>query len=545
MSEDQEAGFLDHILAHPEDDTPRLIYADWLDDHDQADRASFIRAGIERARLDEHDPRQDDLERRVESLLGQHPEWRDVVPEWAQQHVAFRRGFLERIWDVPFEPFLNDAAALFRAAPVRELSFDLSDASPPRFVAELPSMLTELNLTGPMPTGLLEGVLCCQHPTGLEELGLFSMPLPSDLLRRVVRAPLARNVRRLLFYTNELEDGGMPVLAQEPALCAWLETLCVGGNNVGPEAMRLMLRAQMPRLRHFTVGHNEPGVAGLCRLLDAPGYGALVDLELHAAHLDADGVRDLVARPGFAKLTRLSLDWSNLGDAGATALTKGKHLGPLRKLQFDSNDLTEAGIVAVARCKHLSELRVLNLGSNQMNRAAVTALVRSPHLRKVRCLELELNHLDEPALMALIEQWDLPAVTDLDLSFNNLTPAVVAALARAPWTANLVRLNLGNSSLGAEGAEALAASPYLRNLGELRLSTASIGDRGVVALAKSPILAGVWWLDLQQNGIGARGARALAESPTLRQPTTLMVGSNKGKRHWDAVRRRYGRFVSL
>lgn len=34
------------ILANPEDDTPRLIYADWLEDHDQAERAEFIRVQI-------------------------------------------------------------------------------------------------------------------------------------------------------------------------------------------------------------------------------------------------------------------------------------------------------------------------------------------------------------------------------------------------------------------------------------------------------------------------------------------------------------------
>lgn len=32
------------ILQHPDDDTPRLIFADWLDEHGEADRAEFIRA---------------------------------------------------------------------------------------------------------------------------------------------------------------------------------------------------------------------------------------------------------------------------------------------------------------------------------------------------------------------------------------------------------------------------------------------------------------------------------------------------------------------
>jgi uncharacterized protein (TIGR02996 family) len=38
------------IREHPEEDTPRLVYADWLDEHGEAERAGFIRAQCELAR---------------------------------------------------------------------------------------------------------------------------------------------------------------------------------------------------------------------------------------------------------------------------------------------------------------------------------------------------------------------------------------------------------------------------------------------------------------------------------------------------------------
>ena len=41
------AAFLEAILAAPADDTPRLIYADWLDEHGDPDRAEFIRVQCE------------------------------------------------------------------------------------------------------------------------------------------------------------------------------------------------------------------------------------------------------------------------------------------------------------------------------------------------------------------------------------------------------------------------------------------------------------------------------------------------------------------
>src|SRR5262249_38319349 len=40
-------GLLQDCKANPEDDTLRLILADWLDDHDQPERAEFVRLQVE------------------------------------------------------------------------------------------------------------------------------------------------------------------------------------------------------------------------------------------------------------------------------------------------------------------------------------------------------------------------------------------------------------------------------------------------------------------------------------------------------------------
>lgn len=46
-----EAAFLVDIVTHPEEDAPRLIFADWLDENGDPDRAEFIRVQCEMARL--------------------------------------------------------------------------------------------------------------------------------------------------------------------------------------------------------------------------------------------------------------------------------------------------------------------------------------------------------------------------------------------------------------------------------------------------------------------------------------------------------------
>lgn len=50
----EQRALLDGILAHPEQDVRRLIYADWLQEHGQEDRAEFIRVQIEYTLIHEH-----------------------------------------------------------------------------------------------------------------------------------------------------------------------------------------------------------------------------------------------------------------------------------------------------------------------------------------------------------------------------------------------------------------------------------------------------------------------------------------------------------
>ena len=38
-----DAALLAAIVADPDDDTPRLVFADWLDENDRPDEAAFLR----------------------------------------------------------------------------------------------------------------------------------------------------------------------------------------------------------------------------------------------------------------------------------------------------------------------------------------------------------------------------------------------------------------------------------------------------------------------------------------------------------------------
>jgi uncharacterized protein (TIGR02996 family) len=116
-----EKGFLEAITAEPDDDEVRLIYADWLDDHDQPGRAEFIRAQVALARADERDPRYPELlarNRRSEVLTseGSCP-FVDHVPGGK---VMLRRGLIAGV-EVGLDDYLKQSAADWGRVPVEQL----------------------------------------------------------------------------------------------------------------------------------------------------------------------------------------------------------------------------------------------------------------------------------------------------------------------------------------------------------------------------------------------------------------------------------------
>src|SRR6266542_2811283 len=94
----ERAAFLAAICASPEDDTVRLAFADWLDEHGESDRAEFIRLGCQHARLEGDDPQWWPLKNRLDALEQKHLEaWEQELPPWARKGVSFRRGFVDGI----------------------------------------------------------------------------------------------------------------------------------------------------------------------------------------------------------------------------------------------------------------------------------------------------------------------------------------------------------------------------------------------------------------------------------------------------------------
>src|SRR5262249_3928589 len=94
----RDEAFLQAILEDPEDDTPRLVYADWLEENGQPERGEFIRIQIELEPMAEDDPRRPDLQKRGQGLLNAHGRaWLEEVTAWGRKYALFRRGFVHEV----------------------------------------------------------------------------------------------------------------------------------------------------------------------------------------------------------------------------------------------------------------------------------------------------------------------------------------------------------------------------------------------------------------------------------------------------------------
>jgi uncharacterized protein (TIGR02996 family) len=340
---DEARALLKAICASPDEDTPRLVYADWLDEHGDHPRAEFIRVQIELVRIEGDDPRRPALARRERELWAAHrAAWtpRLLAPmSHLTAEISFRRGFLAGMNASSYGAFTGHAGELLSAHPA---------------------------------TVWLEG----------EE----------DQLRAAARCPHLARVRDLGVFRAH-PDGLAALLASQFA--TGLRGLHLRGIRVGARAERLASFVPVLDLPHFVelarLGLsfstcNADEVRQFARLKAVRG---LTELTLDCDALGDTAARELAAAPGLAGLHALRLRGSLLGDAGVRRLSESPHLGELRRLTlFGAKRVTTDGFAALAASPHLRNLTDLDLRCTNAIADDVRALIDSPQLPRLSRLVL-------------------------------------------------------------------------------------------------------------------------------------------------------------
>ena len=115
------------VYANPDDDTPRLVFADWLQENGEPERAEFIRVQCELA--GELPPRagRGALVSRTHKLLRAHESrWRSELIEvepMAWRWDRFERGFVDSLFVYDAAQFTHFASRLFACSPSSSLTF--------------------------------------------------------------------------------------------------------------------------------------------------------------------------------------------------------------------------------------------------------------------------------------------------------------------------------------------------------------------------------------------------------------------------------------
>jgi len=210
--------FLSDIIEHPDDDAPRLIYADWLDDNDDPTRAEFIRVQCALAAAEPDAPGREALEARERELLGKHwQRWLAPLPAWVRaRKMSFQRGFIWHL-EMTAAQLLRQAAGVFRRAPVVSVRLE--------------------NLAG-----RLAEVVACPHLARLRRLGLAVPSREPDVPGQLARAAGLANLRALQAHGARLRASGLSELLASPHLTR-LEMLQLRGSKVG-NRVSLTLRAR-------------------------------------------------------------------------------------------------------------------------------------------------------------------------------------------------------------------------------------------------------------------------------------------------------------
>lgn len=281
MTEDSD--FVRAIEAKPDDDIPRLIYADWLDDRGESARAEFIRLQIELASIDEFDPRWPELTHREQALIREHGHrWK--IPD-LKARQEFRRGFIEHVWIRGDR--LTEASPILRGQPlVRSLrisGIDRNSGIPARL--DWLDRIVELDLTNnSMVRDILDRLLEMQQLLSLRSLLLRNVRLWPDDLQWLAVSSLSEQVERLDLSGNPLGNDGVAVLSA-PGLSG-LKSLLLRSNGLEIEDtiresgfQSLARCTKIRRLVQLDLNGQRPGMA-IGEFLTSRQFDAMERLDL-------------------------------------------------------------------------------------------------------------------------------------------------------------------------------------------------------------------------------------------------------------------------
>jgi uncharacterized protein (TIGR02996 family) len=397
------------ICAHPNEDTPRLAYADLIDEEGECEQAKFIRAQIAIAGLPEYDPLFVSTQQLDPDVIHG---WMmsDTLPQvpagYTWRKYEFWRGFPWKVGvDSPLA-FAGDGGRVFEIVPVQALEVhehrpDMVTLANWQHLSRIRRLEFSVGRFGVEAASLLGD---SQHATNLTELAFEFDGITAEGLETLAKSALFPRLTALELHLNVIPPALMVdalAAAREPVLLGrlslkynritqydaahlfalpvmqGLEYLDLSENRLEVEGIQSLAESVALRgLRVLKLSKTLPGVPGVQALLKTGRFTGVRSLDLSANRLGPTAVK-LIAESGTARGLRvLNLANNSVGDAGATALANSRTLSGLLELDLANAELTDAGALAIAESPYLGNLLRLNLvGTRPFGETAKEALV--------------------------------------------------------------------------------------------------------------------------------------------------------------------------
>lgn len=395
------------ICAHPDDDTPRLIFADFLEESGEPERAAFVRAQVELARTPAWEPF---------AVFCRHrrPEWHTGTPfrhtlpalpggwtlDWHEE--PFRRGFGWRVNARSIPAWLDLAPRLFEQAPIGELHLWASTLDDwRRFgAADWVRHLRAVHFEGATAVEPVRMLCATPAATGIRDIHFHrasSAGLP-ELVEDLLQTPLGKGLRGLHFHA--------------------------GYQSLGP-LVEAIGTGRLERLSFAVMGLSGELLEQLCQTLVAAN---LTELAVRADRLGGDGVRELVNNLPTTALHTLVLSDVELGPDGMEALAGNERLSSVRRLDLTRNPLTPRGFKRLTQSKSLAGLRSLNLTRSIVDLKGLRHLTRAKFWPNLVELDLRGNNITGPGVRQLLDAEMPTDLTALLIDADRIGEASRAAL---------------------------------------------------------------------------------------------------------------------
>ncbi len=284
---DDERALIAAVAQAPDDDLPRLVFADWLDEHGRDVWAELIRVQCELASVTGEEERAS-LVARERGLLGDYgPHFRPAAADFDRFEVALHRGFPWKITLQPATVASLDGCLLRTNPTVRAVLFA-------RFTVH-----AEFTEAVGLGSGQIDWADFSHSRVG--DAGCVAL---------TARCPWVGAVRGLVLRGNSVGPAGATALAEascfEPGEGGQLEYLDLMHNRVADAgAIALVGSSAMTRVRRLDLGYNAIGDSGACAIAASPHLTSLETLVLEGNTLTADAIRAVAVSPRLPALRRL------------------------------------------------------------------------------------------------------------------------------------------------------------------------------------------------------------------------------------------------